>query len=132
MTMPVKGITEAKRNTRRLIGKIEGELSESTLTDVLRIGQGYATLMTPVDTANLRNSQYRHIQKSADGLHGRVGYTAAYAAAVHDAPGTLRGEPRANGNGNYWDDEGEPGFLDKAFVEGRSDMKAAIRRGMRL
>lgn len=130
--MPVKGVTEAKRNTRRMIGKIEGELSESTLTDVLRIAQGYATLITPVDTANLRNSQYRDIRPIGNGLRGRVGYTASYAAAVHAAPGTLKGEPRPNGNGNYWDDEGEPGFLDKAFVEARSDIKAAIRRGMKV
>lgn len=130
--MPVKGLTEAKRGTRKAIARITGELTESTLTDVLRIAQGYATLMTPVDTANLRNSQYRDITPIREGLRGRVGYTAAYAAAVHDAPGTLMGKPRENGRGNYWDDQGEPEFLSKAFDEGEAEIKAAIKRGMKI
>jgi hypothetical protein len=126
--MPVRGIKEAKQRTRKLILDLAGPVTERAITAALITGQGYATLMTPADTGTLRNSQYRRV----DGAHGRVGYTTAYAAAVHDAKGTLRGQPRANGNGNYWDPAGQPEFLVRAFEENEAEIRQVIVRESRI
>ena len=146
--MPAKGMRQAQQAIGRLVSKISGPMAERTLTEVLIIAQGYATLWTPADTGNLRNSQYRVIDRYAGGLRGRVGYTAAYALYVHQASGKLKGQPRAHfgktrdgvefgggtGVGNYWDPDGKPQFLRLAFEDPvpRADIEAAIKRGMKL
>lgn len=135
--MPLKGLDAAKRRTERIVGQITGEMAERTLTEILIIGSGYASLMTPVDTSTLINSQYREVTQKANGLHGRVGYTAAYAAAVNAAKGTLKGTntPRAKpGLGVYWAPGGEPDFLRKGFEdpEAKAAIDSAVKRGMAL
>lgn len=131
--MPVRGIQDAKRRTRKLAARIAGPMSERALTTVLIVAQGFATLETPAEYGNLRNSQYRIVRPYSGGLRGRIGYTANYAAAVHGAKGTLRGKPRASGNGNYWDPAGKPRFLARAFeganLQGIND---TVRRTMKL
>lgn len=113
--------------------RIQGPISERTVTTVLIVAQGFATLHTPAEYGNLRNSQYRIVRAYRGGLRGRIGYTANYAAAVHNAKGTLRGKPRASGNGNYWDPDGKPRFLARAF-EGSNlqEINETVRRMMRL
>lgn len=135
--MPVKGVTDAKRRTRKLMAQISGPMSEKALTIGLITAQGFATLLTPADTGNLRNSQYRIVAPFTGGVRGRIGYTANYAYWVHQAPAVLRGKPRPkrNGNptGNYWDPKARPGFLALAF-EGKR-LKAvteAVQTGMQL
>lgn len=131
--MPAKGIREAKRKTRKVLGYISGPMAERTLTELLITAQGFSTLMTPAEYGNLRNSQYRIVRAYEGGVKGQVGYTANYAAAVHSAKGTLAGKPRISGNGNYWDPAGEPRFLEKAF-EGSNlqAIDAVVRRGMKI
>lgn len=131
--MPVRGIDDAKRRTKRAVMKISGPISERTLTTVLIVAQGFSTLMTPAEYGNLRNSQYRIVRAYKGGLRGRIGYTANYAASVHNAKGTLRGKPRVSGNGNYWDPDGKPRFLARAF-EGANlaEINETVRRMMRL
>lgn len=131
--MPAKGIREAKRKTRRIAGHIADNLTERTLTELLIVAQGYSTLMTPAEYGNLRNSQYRIVRPYNGGIRGQIGYTANYAAAVHNASGKLRGTPRKSGNGNYWDPAGEPQFLSKAFEgEGMAAIDSVVRRGMKI
>lgn len=145
--MPMKGVKEAKAATKALVGRIAGDLTERTVTEILIIGAGYASILTPVDTSLLINSQYRHVTHVFGATFGRVGYTAAYAAAVNAMSGKLKGQPRADfgttragqafgggtGVGNYWDPGGEPDFLRKGFErDGKADIKAAIKRGMKL
>jgi len=66
-------------------------------------------------------------------MTGRVGYTASYAARVNAAGGTLKGKPRPDGSGNYWDPDAEPYFLRKGFErDGIADIKATIQRGYKL
>lgn len=130
--MPARGFRQARANLRRTMGQIEGAVTERTLLEVLIIGAGRASTMTPVDTSNLINSQYRRIERGPFGAWGRVGYTAAYASAVHAASGELDGQPRPNGRGNYWDPAGEPGFLKKGFDESREQILAAIKRGYKV
>lgn len=129
--MPVKGIAGAKRGTRKTIGKIAGPITERTLTAVMITAQGIATLMTPAEYGNLRNSQYYIVRPYKGGMRGRIGYTANYAASVHGAKGTLRGKPRVSGNGNYWDPAGQPRFLARAFEgENLEAIRITVKRGM--
>lgn len=135
--MPVSGLKEAKRKTAEIVGRITGELSERTVTEILIIGAGYASVSTPVATSLLINSQYRQVSSDGSGVHGRVGYTAAYAAAVENAKGTLLGTntPRSPATlGKVWDPGAKPHFLRDGFesAEARSDIEAAVKRGMAL
>lgn len=134
--MPMRGVKEAKAATAKLVGRITGDLTERTVTEILVIGQGEAAVLTPVATSLLINSQFRRVTVSDKGVHGRVGYTAAYAAAVNAAKGTLLGTdtPRSPATlGNVWDPGAEPDFLRKGFErDGKDDIKAAIKRGMKL
>lgn len=140
--MPHKGVDAVRRNLAQTFERIAGPMTERTLTEVLIIGGSGAALLTPVDTSNLINSQYRRIEAGPNGLRGRVGYTANYAAAVHSMPGTLDGQPRADfgnagfgggtGVGNYWDPNAEPEFLTKGFEQNLGAIRAAIKRGMQV
>jgi len=137
--MPVKGLKEVRQQLKKVFGNINGPLTEKALTEVLITAAGFAATMTPIDTSNLINSQYRKIEAVKGKVSGMLGYTAAYAAAVHDAPGTLLGTdtPRSSSNpsrGNVWDKDGEPEFLRKAFedAEGRAAIQDTMKRHMLL
>jgi len=137
--MPVRGLKEVRAQLKKVFGDISGPRVEKTLTEVLIIASGYAATMTPIDTSNLINSQYRKITAYGNRVVGAIGYTAAYAAAVHDKPGTLLGTntPRSKSDpsrGNVWDPDAEPEFLRKAFEDSdaKSDIDAAIKRGMKV
>jgi hypothetical protein len=137
--MPVKGLKEVRQQFQAVIGQISGEMAEKALTEVMIVAAGFAATMTPIDTSNLINSQFRHIGKSSTGVTAMLGYTAAYAAAVHDKKGTTLGKniPRAKNDpsrGNFWDPDAEPEFLKKAFEEpdARADIDAVVERYMKL
>ena len=93
---------------------------------------GYASLMTPVDTSNLINSQYRTVTKEGKRVVAAIGYTAKYAAAAHNATGKLKGKPRRTGRGNYWDPDAEPKFLEKAATENMDEINSAVMKAMKL
>lgn len=116
--MAVKGIERVKRNYKLIINDIDQTKTEAAVYAVLSQGAAIAQVHTPVDTSALVNSQYApQIEQQAGKTVGQVGYTASYAAAVHNAPGVMKGIPRHNGNGEYWDPDAEPGFLTKGFEE---------------
>lgn len=54
------------------------------MTQALILGASEASVMTPVDTSTLLNSQYRKVDKDGTKIVGTVGYTAEYAKDVHD------------------------------------------------
>ena len=130
--MPVKGI----KNINRKLDKLSEDITNTSLNKALYIaasvGAGYSVMMTPMDTSNLVNSIYIKVGKGINKSHVVVGYTANYAAAVHGKKGTLKGKPRSNGNGNYWDPAGEPHFLSKAFDDNLAEVYAAFNRAMKL
>lgn len=119
----LEGLNEVLTNMNREVGQIKGRtmagLFEAGL-EIQRDSQG----RTPVDTGNLKASAYT--RKGRKGVE--IGYTAAYAAAVHEMLGKLKGQPRADfgataegvgfgggsGKGTYWE-SGEPQFLQKAI-----------------
>lgn len=139
--MPIRGVKEVRKNLQAVFVKIEGPMTEKCLTTILIIGGGYADALTPMALGALVNSRFRKVEKAEGGWSGRYGYTAAYASAVFEAPGKLKGTntPRSPASlGNVWDggmgpDTAEPGFLAKGFErDGLADIKAAILREMKL
>lgn len=67
-------------------------LAAAAITKALVIGASEASVLTPIDTGTLINSQFRHVSREGPRILGRVGYTAAYALPVHDPanPQTFR------------------------------------------
>jgi len=54
------------------------------MTQALILGASEASVLTPIDTSTLLNSQYRLVREEGGKIVGTVGYTAAYAKFVHD------------------------------------------------
>lgn len=130
--MAIKGMAQLRRNVRKQLTLAIPSHAERAMHIATSIIGGYATLMTPVDTSNLINSQYRIVKNEGRRVVAAIGYTARYAAAVHEKPGTLRGAgvPRASGRGNYWDPDAEPQFLSKAGDKNLNEVDAAITKAM--
>ena len=144
--MPVKGIKQVRQNMAKVIGEIGGTMSEKAVYESLIIIDGNAALLTPIDTSNLINSRFIEVKKLANGVQGRMGYTAEYAAAVHAMSGKLKGKPRADfgktaagvsfgggtGTGNYWDPNAEPQFLTKGAENAKADIDRVVKKRMHL
>lgn len=111
----------------------QARAQRTVLTMLIPIGSEAAG-MTPRETSTLINSQYRDVSQDGTVVRGRIGYTAEYAAAVHEAPGTLLGTntPRPSGKGIVWGPSGEPEFLRKGAEQARPLVEQALKRGMRL
>jgi len=54
------------------------------MTQALVLGASEASVLTPIDTSTLLNSQYRAVRADGHRVVGTVGYTADYALPVHD------------------------------------------------
>ena len=54
------------------------------MTQALILGASEASVLTPIDTSTLLNSQFRDVKTEQGKIVGTIGYTAEYAAAVHD------------------------------------------------
>lgn len=54
------------------------------MTQALVLGASEASVLTPIDTSNLLNSQYKDVRREGSRVVGTVGYTADYALPVHD------------------------------------------------
>lgn len=140
--MPVKGLKEVRQQLRKELANISGTLPERALLEVLITASGFAATMTPIDTGNLIGSQFRRVETSGTKVKGIMGYTAAYAAAVHDKPGTLKDatgkaamrDPKDPKRGKFWDPDAEPEFLRRAFEDpdARADIDAVIKRRMKI
>lgn len=134
--MAIQGIDRVRRNLRVSVDNIAGGVSERAVYEVLSQGAAMAQTMTPIDTSTLVNSQTApQITVGPNGVEGSVGYTAAYAAAVHEEPGTLAGQPRDENDpsrGDYWDPNAEPEFLTKGFDQIIPAIPAILRRTYRV
>jgi hypothetical protein len=127
--MPLKGIAKVRKNYRVAVEKIAVGTTDRALYAILSQGGAMADTMTPIDTSNLINSRTApQIEPSATGMKGRVGYTAHYAAAVHEATGKLKGKPRPRNRGNYWDPNAEPQFLEKGFEAIKPSIPIILKR----
>lgn len=126
--MPVTGIEAVRRGFRVKVESVTGRDTERAVYNVLQAGASYSDMMTPIDTSNLINSRYApQITQSNGKTSGSVGYTAAYAAAVHGMSGKLKGKSREDGRGEYWDPDAEPGFLEKGFEQAKPEIPAILK-----
>ncbi|MFP1897236.1 HK97 gp10 family phage protein [Lonsdalea quercina] len=122
MGVKVKGIREAQQNLNRLIGDIQGRKAVRALTSALIIGSSQAAIYTPIDTSYLLNSQFREIVINGMRYTGRVGYSANYAAYVHD-PGNPQRFRRATA---------EKEFLTKGVEDKIGLIDSTIQKEMSL
>jgi hypothetical protein len=91
-------------------------------TKVLILGASEASVLTPIDTSVLLNSQYRNPpRREGSRIVGEVGYSAGYALPVHDKnnPQIFR---RATA---------EKEFLRKGFENARANIDRIVREGMK-
>jgi hypothetical protein len=87
------------------------------MTQALVLGASEASVLTPIATSVLLNSQYKDVQREGQKVRGRVGYTAEYAAAVHDPDNPQRFR-RASA---------EKEFLKKGFERAQPKITALLR-----
>lgn len=122
MGVKVRGIRQAQQNLNRLIDDIQGRKAVRGVTRALIHGGEMASLYTPIATSTLINSQFREIDVRGTRLTGRVGYSASYAAYVHDPniPQTFRRSTA------------QKEFLTKGFDDARDLIDKAIREEMSL
>lgn len=86
------------------------------VTQALIIGASEASVMTPIDTSTLLNSQFRNVTKEGSKIVGTVGYTAEYARYVHD-PNVKQKFRRSTARKE---------FLKKGFEEAEPNIRAVI------
>ena len=86
------------------------------VTQALILGASEASVMTPVDTSTLLNSQFRNVTKEGSKIVGTVGYTAEYAKYVHDP----------NVKQKFRRSTAEKEFLKKGFEEAEPNIRAVI------
>ena len=85
------GRTRVVNNLPRFVGTVQ-QRAVRGMTQALVLGASEASVLTPIDTSNLLNSQFRRVERDGERIVGTVGYTAEYALPVHDPdnPQTFR------------------------------------------
>ncbi len=143
--MPLVGVETVKQKFKKTFEDIDLK-GRAAVQLAATIGAGHATLMVPVDTGNLVNSRFIAVTDTPKGYRGRAGFTASYAAAVHEMSGKLKGQPREHfgktqagaefgggtGNGTYWAPQGEPQFLRKGFEDNLDEIRKVVKQAMKL
>lgn len=122
MGVKVKGVKQVSRKVNRAIDNIQDRKVVRALTSAMIIGSSQAAIYTPIDTNTLINSQFREIVVNGTRITGRVGYTANYAAYVHD-PANPQQFRRATA---------EKEFLTKGFEDDRDLIDRTIKKEMSL
>lgn len=141
MGVKVKGVKQVSNNINRMIDSFEGRRTVRAIYSALYYIGIESAVKVPVDTSMLLNSQFRDVTTQGTRFIGKIGYSANYAAAVHEAKGVLLGTktPRPVGpsekpgsRGNVWDKTGEPKFLEKPAEDARSKVQDIIVKEMSL
>lgn len=112
-------MTARVRITNRLpqfIGEVQRKAARG-MHQALILGGAEASVMTPIDTSNLLNSQTRDVQEVGDKVVGSVVYTAEYALPVHD-PDNPQNFRRASA---------EKEFLKKGFEQAEPNIRKVLK-----
>lgn len=109
-------INDIIRNLQKEIGNIEGDLSKGLLAAGLFV-QGESQRTVPHDTGTLSNSSFTSMGELMGMPAVRVGYTAEYAAFVHEMPQEY----------NYSKPGTGPKFLEKAVKDNVPTILKIIR-----
>lgn len=128
----LKGFPQLKRRMHMTLTRVIPQKAEKAAMVAAVTGAAMANTYAPVEYGFLRGSQYRKLLIEGSQYVGAVGYTAAYAASVHNAEGTLEGQPRPSGRGNYWDPDARPGFLTIAFEHHQDDIDQVVYKAMKI
>lgn len=114
--MSLEGLDEVLNRLNLEINGIKNRGFDGLLEAGLKI-EAASNKRAPRDLGNLVGSSYT--RKAQDGsLSVEIGYTASYAAAVHEnLEMKLKGSPRASGRGVYWGPKGENKYLEKTVRE---------------
>lgn len=147
MGIKVRGVADAKKGLDAIINDIKGRKVVRGIRASLMIVGTESAARIPIDTSNLINSQYQDMNLIGTKVVGRIGYSAAYAAYVHNASGKLKGKPRssvssfntsdgrtafASDQGNFWDPHGEPQFLLKAVKNTARQREAVMLKELKV
>lgn len=111
--MALKGLDSVIKNLNKEISNIEGDIFDGLKAAGLFI-EGEAVELAPAEFGVLRNSSFSQAERRTNGSVVKVGFTAEYAAFVHEMPMKNKGKPRGGvRKGAYWSN-GENKFLEKA------------------
>lgn len=132
MAARLSGLREAVRQAQNVVNNVIAIKSVRAIKRATYIIRTESASMTPIDTSTLINSQFDTVEVKGVRITGRIGYSAKYALYVHNASGKLKGKPRVNGHGNYWNPHAEPQFLSKAIEKTKSLVDNAIKDEMKL
>lgn len=67
----------------QFVSKVERNAARGMVQSLV-LGASEASVLTPIDTSTLLNSQFRNVTKEGGKIVGTVGYTADYAVPVND------------------------------------------------
>jgi hypothetical protein len=132
MGVKIKGIKAAQRRLDAVVEDVRTRKAVRAIKSAMFIIGAESALMTPMNTGTLVNSQFQETMINGTRITGRIGYSSNYAVYVHNASGIMKGLPRPNNRGNYWDPSGEPKFLTKAAERTRRQVDDIIRKEMKL
>lgn len=104
-----------QNNLGQFVGAVE-ERAARAMTQALVLGASEASVLTPIDTSTLLNSQYKQVRKEGASIVGTVGYTANYALPVHDPS-----HPQ-----NFRRPSAEKEFLKHGFERAEPNIRAVI------
>lgn len=122
MAAKIRGIADVSANINAMVGNITGRKVTRAIQAAMLIGGAQATLLTPIDTSMLINSQFRDITVNGTRVTGRVGYSANYAVFVHD-PKVKQTFRRATARKE---------FLRLGFEDSRKEIETAMHQEMRI
>lgn len=107
-------------NLQRFTDGVERDAARA-MTQALILGASEASVLTPIDTSTLLNSQYKRVEKVGNSVVGSVGYMADYALPVHD-PSNPQNFTRATA---------EKEFLRKGFERAEENIRAVLTGAIR-
>ena len=124
------GRTRVVNRLPQFVEAVQQRAARAATAAVVRVGSEL-TVLVPIDTSDLLNSQYREVGVDGTRVYGRVGFTAEYAKAVHEAEGKLKGQkrPKRDGKdrGRFWGPhDGQPRFLEVAGERAADDVRGII------
>lgn len=147
-SLKLKGLDNVLKNLNKEVLGIRDRTRKGLRAVGLFI-QDESMEMAPSDFGVLRKSAFSNVSVSGSMITARIGYTAKYAAAVHEFPMTLKGKPRAHfgktgtqsafgptqivafgggsEKGTYWDN-GENKFLEKPVKNNMKKIPEIIQK----
>ena len=128
----IKGDKDVIKNLNRAIRGIKGNAKTGILA-AIHFVKNKSQDLAPVDEGVLMNSAFAKMAPTKavakNKIYGVSGFTAKYAANIHEKAEKGRGLPRSGkgSKGNYWDG-GENKFLLKAVTRNISSILNLIKR----